>query len=313
MTVVANRIATAATHNDANGGNGTTTAVPSRARRDEETTRTESNHHGAEHRGSWSREQSAFSSRHEVTLDTSVTALPAPQPVQDDRVHLVRKIMIATRAATLYRTCPFQDEADRIDTRSNRACGAATTMIRMRNRGTAAVVKHLMTVVGRGLFSTTRVTALAEQICTAATPRWTQDQVQEIARLFPTGTDDKMWVYITALQKYTAHALSTTPAPAMEQAQLSNPAPSLALPMHSPQQPNPRRTPRLIDPSAAARCGSELTAYTACTRPKTAGLTTCSTTSAYGARHRATGLTAGAALSDSEDKDGGADSDNSNV
>ena len=205
MTVVANRIATAATHNDANGGNGTTTAVPSRARRDEETTRTESNHHGAEHRGSWSREQSAFSSRHEVTLDTSVTALPAPQPVQDDRVYLVRSIMIATRAVT-------QDEVDRIDTRSNRACGAATTMIRMRNRGTAAVVKHLMTVVGRGLFSTKRVTALAEQICTAATPRWTQDQVQEIARLFPAGTDGKMWMYITALQKYTAQALFTTPA-----------------------------------------------------------------------------------------------------
>ena len=122
-------------------------------------------------------------------------------------------------------------------------------MIQTRNRGTAAVVKHLMAAVGRGLFSTTRVTALAEQICTAATPRWSQDQVQEIARLFPTGTDDKMWVYITALQKYTAHALSTTPAPAMEQAQLSNPAPSLALPMPSPQQPNPRRTPRLIDPS----------------------------------------------------------------
>ena len=250
MTVVANRIATAATHNDANGGNGTTTAVPSRARRDEETTRTESNHHGAEHRGSWSREQSAFSSRHEVTLDTSVTALPAPQPVQDDRVHLVRSIMIATRAVT-------QDEVDRIDTRSNRACGAATTMIRMRNRGTAAVVKHLMTVVGRGLFSTTRVTALAEQICTAATPRWTQDQVQEIARLFPTGTDGKMWMYITALQKYTAqHSYYTCPA--MEQAQLSNPAPSLALPMHSPQQPNPRRTPRLIDPTATPDVGLNL-------------------------------------------------------
>ena len=203
MTVVANRIATAATHNDANGGNGTTTAVPSRARRDEETTRTESNHHGAEHRGSWSREQSAFSSRHEVTLDTSVTALPAPQPVQDDRVHLVRSIMIATRRDAT----GLQDEADRIDTRSKRACGAATKMIQMRNRGTAAVVKHLMTAVGRGLFSTTRVTALAEQICMAATPRWTQDQVQEIARLFPAGTDDKMWMYITALQKYTAHAL----------------------------------------------------------------------------------------------------------
>ena len=62
MTVVANRIATAATHNDTNGGNGTTTAVPSRARRAEETAGAESNQHEAEHRGSWSREQSAFSS-----------------------------------------------------------------------------------------------------------------------------------------------------------------------------------------------------------------------------------------------------------
>ena len=139
-------------------------------------------------------------------------------------MHLVRSIMIATRDES-------QGEVDRIDTRSQQACGAATMMIQMRNRGTAEAVKHLMTVVGRGPFPTKGVTALAEQIYMAATPRWTQDQVQEIARLFPAGTDNKMRMYITALQKYTTQV--------MEQARLSNPAPSLALPVQSPQQPNP--------------------------------------------------------------------------
>jgi hypothetical protein len=74
--------------------------------------------------------------------------------------------MIATGAE-------MQDEAeteDRIDTRSQQACGAATIMIQMRSRGTAEVVKHLMSAVGRGTFITSEAMALAEQICVAATP-----------------------------------------------------------------------------------------------------------------------------------------------
>ena len=86
---------TAATHNDANGGNGTTTAVPSRARRDEETIRAESNHHGAEHRGSWSMRQSAFSSRHEESPATR-------EPTEPKRLRrtAVDRTVVANRIAT---------------------------------------------------------------------------------------------------------------------------------------------------------------------------------------------------------------------
>ena len=85
-------------------------------------------------------------------------------------------------------------------------------------------------------------------------------------------------------------------------------------PNAEPTTTEPTKDPRACFLSGTSSGGSELTAYTTSTEPTTAELTTCSTTSGtYGARHRAIELTAGTALSDGEDEDGGTDNDNSNV
>ena len=85
-------------------------------------------------------------------------------------------------------------------------------------------------------------------------------------------------------------------------------------PSAEPTATEPTKDPRACFLSGTPSGGSELTAYTTSTEPTTAELTICSKTSGtYGARHRAIELTAGAALSDGEDEDGGTDNDNSNV
>ena len=189
----------------------------------------ESNDHGDDtRRDSQSRKRSGFSRRQRVDSNTLVTVPPTPQPVHDiptDRLRLVHQIILTARKEML----DDAETEDRTDRRVQQACSAAAIMIQRTSRGIKEVVEHLMSVVGKGTFSAKGATTLAKQICAAATPRRTRDQVQEIARLFPTGTDDKMWMYITVLQKYTTQA--------WRQAQPTNPVSSLALPVQIPQQP----------------------------------------------------------------------------
>ena len=115
-----------------------------------------------------------------------------------DRLDLVHEIVNAVKTA------------DGGDQRSRNACSAAITMfeIQQRNNGDGPalteVVKHLMSVVGKSAGVTIReAELLARRIVNEGCSEWTQEQVREIARVFTVGTDDKMWMYIAVLQKYT--------------------------------------------------------------------------------------------------------------